>query len=144
MRDPWFPITLMLAVLLSVWLGIIGPLPNGFVAWLQGWQTLASACVAIGAAYIAFRNTNRSLAQAESLETRRRRQKHVASRAMLPLALSEVVEYAETTAQALQNLIPACHKEMLTLNFTPSDFVKPLPSDALKLLADFIEYSDTA
>lgn len=53
MRDPWFPIAWMLVILLTIWFGIVGPLPVGFTAWLQQWQTLVAAVVASGAAYIA-------------------------------------------------------------------------------------------
>ena len=72
MRGPWFPAILILIFLLGTWLGIFGPLPNGFAAWLQSWQTLASALVASIAAVIAFRNTSRCLQRAESLEKHRR------------------------------------------------------------------------
>ena len=46
MRDPWFPIALMLIVLLTAWLGILGPLPDDFFTLLEKWQTLAAATVA--------------------------------------------------------------------------------------------------
>jgi hypothetical protein len=105
MRDPWFPIILILIVLLAVWLGIAGPLPEGFPAWLQKWQTLAAALVASIAAYIAFRNTSRTLNHAEKLESNRRNRKHAAVRAVLPLALAQVTGYAERSARALNELM---------------------------------------
>jgi hypothetical protein len=65
----------MLIVLLAIWLGILGPLPNGIEAWFVKWQTLVAATVASTvasiAAYIAFRNTTRSLDHNEELERRR-------------------------------------------------------------------------
>ncbi|MCP3477621.1 hypothetical protein NLM33_46560 [Bradyrhizobium sp. CCGUVB1N3] len=142
MRDPWFPILLILIVLVTVWLGIFGPLPDGFAKWLQGWQTLIGASVAVVAATIAYWNTNRSLAHSEKLETRRRRQKQTALRAMLPLALAQVGAYAEQTAKALQTLITQCDQETLPFDVVQVDFVKPLPSETLKSFSEFIEYSD--
>src|SRR5438445_2079765 len=102
----------MLITLFAVWLGILGPLPNGVTGWLQNWQTLIAATVASTiasiAAYVAFQNTSRSLAHAERLETNRRRRKHAAVRAVLPLALSQVIAYAERSAHALDALVASC------------------------------------
>jgi hypothetical protein len=127
---------------LGIWLGIFGPLPNGFVAWLQSWQTLASALVASLAAVIAFRNTSRSLEHAEALERRRRDRKHAAVRAVLPLALSQVSEYAERSARLLDELVNKCVDEALPARSASSSLIEPLPSETLKTLAEFIEYSD--
>jgi hypothetical protein len=142
-RDPWLPIVLMLIVLLGVWLGIFGPMPAGFAKWLQGWQTLIAAVVAAVAVIVAFKNTDRSLAHAESLETNRRRRKHAAVRAVLPLALSQVIAYADRSARALNDLVSKCEGETLPVGVAVESLVGPLPSETLKSLADFIEYTDT-
>jgi hypothetical protein len=130
----------MLIVLIAVALGIVGP--DGISGWLRGWQTLAAALVASIAAYIAFQNTSRSLAHAEQLEKNRRGRKHAALRATLPLALAQVSNYAEQSALALSILIGKCTGETLPLKTAPKDLARSLPSDTLKSLADFIEYSD--
>ena len=31
----------------AVWLGIVGPMPDGLATWLQRWQTLVAASVAL-------------------------------------------------------------------------------------------------
>lgn len=142
MRDPWFPIAILLIALLGVWLSIFGPLPDGVVGWLHDWQTLVAATVASIAAYIAFQNTSRSLTHNEELERRRRSRKHAALRAMLPLALSAVTDYAERSARALDGLLPKCVDGALPKGLASKDLAQPLPSDALRALADFIEYSD--
>jgi hypothetical protein len=141
-RDPWFPAILILIVLLGTWLGIFGSLPNGFAAWLQSWQTLAAALVASIAAVIAFRNTSRSLQHAESLERRRRDRKHAAVRAVLPLALSQVTDYAERSARQLNELVGKCIAEALPPRTATPKLIQPLPAETLKTLAEFIEYSD--
>lgn len=143
MRDPWFPIALMLIVLLGVWFGIFGPMPDGFTKWLQGWQTLIAAFVAAVAVIVAFKNTDRSLAHAENLETNRRQRKHAAVRAVLPLALSQVIAYAERSAWTLNDLVSKCEGETLPAGVAAESLLEPLPSETLKSLADFIEYTDT-
>jgi len=143
MRDPWFPVILIAIVLMTVWLGIVGPLPDGFSAWLQKWQTLAAALVASAAAYIAFRNTSRTLNHSEKLEKNRRNRKHAAVRAVLPLALAQVTGCAERSAHALNALMLKCVGESLPAKSAPDDIVEPLPPDTLKTLAELIEYSDT-
>jgi hypothetical protein len=53
-----------------------------------------------------------------------------------------IESYAEQTAQALNALIARCQGETLPFDIVESDFTKPLLSDTLKTLAEFIEYSD--
>jgi hypothetical protein len=142
-RDPWFPILLFVPALLCIWLGIIGPLPAGVADWLKTWQTLLGASVAVIAAYIAVRNTTRTLSLTQTLETHRRQRKHAALRATLPLALSQIGAYGEETAKALQNLISKCHNERLRTGEITDAILRPVPSEGLKSLAEFIEYSDT-
>ncbi len=117
-------------------------MPNDFAAWLQKWQTLVGALVATVAASIAFYNTTRSIRHTEKLETRRRKRKHAALRAVLPLALAQVIDYAARSARALNDLVHQCSGGALAPMTAPADFVQSLPSEILESLADFIEYSD--
>jgi hypothetical protein len=145
-RDPLFPIVLVLIVLLGVWLGILGPLPDSFSAWLQKWQTLVAAIagssIASIAAYVAFSNTSRSLKHAQQLEDRRRSRKHAALRSVLPVTLADVSRYAERSVRNLNELASNCVGEALPKMLAPSDLAAPLPSETLGTLAAFIEYSD--
>jgi len=147
MREPWFLIALILIVLLTVWLGIAGPLPNGVAEWIHHWQPLIAATVASTvasiAAYIAFQNTSRTLRHSEELESNRRRRKHAALRAVVPLALAQISDYAEKSAHALADLEGKCVSEELPARTAPLSLAETLPSETLKTLADFIEYSDT-
>lgn len=113
-------------------------MPDVIVSWLHKWQTLVGAMVALFAAGIAFR----SLRQADELEKRRRSRKHAAIRAVLPLALAQVTEYAERTLRALDQLVNRCEDEILPRLIIPGDFNEPLSSETLETLAAFIEYSD--
>ena len=146
-RDLRLPIVMILTTLFGAWLDILGPLPFDVGVTLYDWQTLIAATVASTvasiAAFIAFRNTTRSLAHNEELERRRRSRKHAALRAMLPLALAKVTDYAERSAHVLNELVGQCAGRTLPAMTAPEDLAQPLPYDALETLADFIEYSDT-
>ena len=96
---------------------------------------MASASVALGAAFLAFHNTTRSIRGAREQETHRRKRKQSAVRAVLPIALSELSGYAEQSANQLNNVSP-------TMGMTDRR-IEPIPTKTLERLADFIEYSDT-
>lgn len=146
MRDPWFPIVCLLIVVIACWLGIAGPLDGGFFVWLYKWQTLVAATVATTiasvAAYIAYHNTNRTLRHNEYLKRRERARKRAAIRAMLPLALAQIVTYAQRSGLVLNQLIAQCQGDVLPVGTTPQNLAEPLPSENLQLLAEFIEYAD--
>lgn len=108
---------------------------------LRQWQTLVAASVASFAAGLAFHNVTRSLRQSETQEQLRRRRKLVAIRAVLPLALAQITAYAQRTALALDRLIASCQVGTLFAGSVSADFIQPLPSEALKTLVQFIEYS---
>jgi hypothetical protein len=141
--DPWFPVVLLAIALLAAWLGIFGQLPEGVAKWIHNWQTLIGSIVAVGAAYIAVRNTRLTLDLTRKLETNRRERKHASLRATLPLALSQIGNYGEDTAKVLERLISVCHNEALPAGtIRATTFLKPAPSEALKSISEFIEYSD--
>ena len=101
--------------------------------------------MALFAAWIAFHNTSRSLRQSDKQEASRRKRKHAALRAVLPLALSQIGDYAEKSARALHELGLQCQGqqfERLPRMAASANLVQPLPADTLKALSDFIEYSD--
>jgi hypothetical protein len=134
---------MILIAIIAVWLGIVGPMPQGFSAWLHNWQTLAAAGVASVAAYVAFQNTTRSLAHSERLEMNRRTRKHAAIRAILPLSLSRVQQHAEESARELHLMLAKCVDESFPAMTAPNRIGEPLPAETLQVLADFIEYADT-
>jgi hypothetical protein len=113
------------------------------IGWLRDWQTLTAATVAFIAAIIAFQNTSRSLRHSERLETHRRNRKHAAIRAVLPLALAQISDYAERSARALDSLVEKCVDGSLPPEAASDDIIQELPSETLKTLSEFIEYSDT-
>jgi len=142
-RDPWLLVAFLGTTIVGAWLASLGPLP--FDVWdaIKHWQTLIGASVAVAAACIAYWNTTRSLRQAAELEQHRRQRKHEALRAVLPLALSELLDYAQRSAHALDGLLSRCQGQALQRMTASADLAQPLPEAALKMLEEFIEYSDT-
>jgi hypothetical protein len=113
------------------------------LGWVKDWQTLVAATVALIAAVVAFHNTSRSLRDAERLEAHRRHRKRNAVRAVLPLALAQVTEYAERSARALVELAKRCSPgPTLPQGLAPESIIQALPAETLATLAEFIEYSD--
>jgi hypothetical protein len=62
---------------------------------------------------------------------------------MLPLALAQINEYAYQTAQSLNALITRCDREALPFGTIEDGFIRPLPSETLKSLTEFMEYADS-
>jgi hypothetical protein len=115
---------------------------SGVADWIDKWQNLIAAVIAIAAAILAYRSATQQIRQNDQQERNRRSKKHASVRAMLPLALSRVAEYAQNSALALNALIPLCHGEALPRHSPINNLLQPLPHDTLKMLAEFIEYSD--
>lgn len=141
------PIAVAALAALGVWLFVVLPsiyLPEGaFLSWLQRWQTLVSATIAMIAAALAYYNTTRSIRHARQLDSEKRARKHAALRAVLPLALSDITRYAAATVNELKEMIERCDREALPKNSATSGLSdEAVPSKSLDGLAEFIEYSE--
>lgn len=118
-----------------------------FIEAIKPWQPLIGSILAIAAALLAtlfaWKNVGRQIQHAGNLEKQRRSRKQMSVRAVLPLALSAISDYAQGIAQALHGLLEQCvggslpvHIKVVVGNF-PST-----PIDTIRNLAEFIEYSD--
>lgn len=63
--------------------------------WVKDPEALVAAMLAVGAAAVGAYYLQRQILQAEQLSRRNRKREHRAARAMLPLALSEVCDFAQ-------------------------------------------------
>lgn len=133
---------MMFTVLLAVWLGILGPLPAGVSNWINYWQNIIAAGIAIGAAALTYHSATRQLKQNDRQECNRRSKKRASVRAMLPLALSQIIEYTEKSAFALIDLLGLCQGQSFPRNSPIKNLPQALPHETLNVLAEFIEYSD--
>jgi len=109
---------------------------------IQPWQTLIGGGIALLAAVLAYWNTTRAVRNARKLELWRRSRKHAALRALLPLALSEISEYAERTIKPLNVLHGHCVDGTLVHAGVAAPDFERVPSDVIRSLSDFIEFSD--
>lgn len=145
MRDPWFPALTLFVVLLGVWLGILGPPPKS-ANWLYDWQTLIAAAVAICAAFIAHRNTSRVIENNRAAEIRQRRRKFVATRALFPLALTDICAHGSRAMVGLEDLtrktLGAGSGRQLPIGEAAALNIQPLSERAIDAIAQMIEFAD--
>lgn len=110
---------------------------------IKPWQTLIGGLIAIVAALLAVWNTTRTLRNAERLEQFRRSKKRQALRAVLPLVLSEVSDYAEKVTDELAEMDNQCDADkMLHHNAVAAPSFPSTPVDVIASLKEFIELAD--
>lgn len=140
--DYIFPLTLLGVCIFGAWVAAMAPLPTNAVEFLQKWQTSIAAIVALSAAWIAHKNTSRTLQQNNELERQRRGGKQASSRATLPLALSQVTKYSLDTAKWLNALVSASSDGVYPCDHPNVDGPEPLDEKVIGRLCEIIEYSD--
>lgn len=95
------------------------------------------------AAVLAYWNTTRSISHARQLDKEKRTRKHAALRAVLPLALSDITQYAAKTSVGLIRLINLCENEVAPKIAVARELqIEAVPSSSIDELAEFIEYSE--
>ena len=118
----------------------------------QQWQTLIAGSFAILAALIGggFLNTqiqasealvNKQIRASEDLENVRRCRKFAAARAVLPLTLSSLCEYARRSAVALKKILGQRRGELILGEINLPEFPS-LPTEVIKELREVIEFGD--
>jgi hypothetical protein len=130
---------------LFVWAIIAGAFakPND-AGWIYHYQTLIGAIFALVAAGIGVWFLQAQIRQTSEIERKRRDQKRAALRAVGPLALATIIEYAKTSASPLRELHGKCRGEhgVLPREGVIRPGIPATPSEAITLLCDFIEYSE--
>ena len=112
------------------------------IAWVYEHETLAGGFMALASAILAAWFLSRQIGQAERHERDRFRRRREAARAMLPLALSSISDYAERSALAGKSLLDQCVDGALEGGPDLNVPVLPLlPTDALFALKEMIELS---
>lgn len=109
----WALVILVIAVLFCIWIDASAACKGMPEQWLPGnkcsvilkfgydWQNLLAGLSAIFAAWIGASAIARQMRQADEQEEDRLRRKHASARALLPLALSGLSEYAQECADRL-------------------------------------------
>jgi hypothetical protein len=140
---------LTLALTLGIFITIFAPIMASpdqvkLSDWFGFAGSVSGAIVALIAAWKAWSAIQDQIQQADRSETRRRRQKHAALRAILPLHLDELSDYCRRSAHALLNLQGQCVGGALPY-LTTSILIPEFPNlreETVRSLAEFIEYSD--
>ena len=114
------------------------------------WETLLTGVAALGAAGWTVVKIAAQIRLTEQLATDQRRRQARAARAVLPLALAELVEYAVTCINRLYDLRPyfgsngsidpAVSREALSASWSPPQ----LPANVLDVLKECIQFVDDA
>ena len=108
---------------------------NCFEFWLNRYQTMVSGILALSAAVVAYLAARAQIRHAENLIEKRRQTEAYAARATLPLALSEVCDYAGACFDIFKSRLPN-YKDRSPLD------LPTFPSSAVKPLQDCIRFSD--
>lgn len=110
-----------------------------FVILLANWQSLAAGLLALFSATIGALLLYCQIRQTKNIETGRIRRHHVAARAMLPLALSRIMEYASNVGQELKRVyLNAEDNGIRSVEFRIWQ-IPPFPGSDTSSLADAIE-----
>lgn len=113
----------------------------GDLVWLsdlKDWQTLASGVLAVGAALVGAYFINKQIHLAEKQERERLLRKELAARSVLPLMLSQLMEYARVNAKALKRTLDASSGG--TYRGDPSAIeIRPVPLPLVMEIKNLIE-----
>ncbi|MGO7319361.1 hypothetical protein ACCS95_06835 [Rhizobium ruizarguesonis] len=117
-------------VSIFTWLGRFG--------WLSDFQTLIAAMLALLGAWWAASAVHQQIRHAKLVEAARRMDRAAAGRAVLPLALSEISDYAVACARQLRSLIQQSEHGALpaTVKVGPAP---ELPAGAIQSFLNLIE-----
>lgn len=109
---------------------------------VERWQTLIAGTLAIAAAFIGGLFINRQIRQTERIERQRLERRHAALRAMMPLALSDLMGYCYAAAAQLRAIYSGSRDGII-----PDGNINPrfpsVPAEPLILFRDLIEVSDS-
>jgi hypothetical protein len=101
--------------------------------WFNRYQTFIAGVLAITGALATIRGVRAQIADATIREERRRSREELAARAVLPLALSSLIDYAETCLRGLRVLTRVARPRAVTAVSFPA-----LPQDIISPIRDCI------
>ena len=108
---------------------------------LDHWQTLVAGLMAIAAALVGGFFVNGQVQLARRQEDERMRRRHAAVRAIMPLTLSALMEYARLCGRALRVLHLSSPRSDVRSAEVADFELPPVPGDRIAALADVIEAS---
>lgn len=130
----------MLASIVAIALVETQPSSGAPTNLLYHYQTLVGGLLAIAGAAIGAAYINKQVKSAERQELNRLASRREAARAVLPLTLSSVTEYATDAGRAMLALMAQCQGETLPPQVAIPTWPK-LPTEAINSLKELAEYS---
>ena len=134
---------------LLFWLGAVsvtaasGDAPHGIVEYfLYRYQAFLAGGVAIAAAIIGANLVRLQIVHDSNLAKDARDRKARAARAVLPLALTSLVEYASESFRAMQKLREQCDDHLLPSPVPEPPAIVEFPENTLDPMAAYIEHTD--
>ncbi|AIC27062.1 hypothetical protein IE4771_CH01945 [Rhizobium etli bv. mimosae str. IE4771] len=109
----------------------------GSLKWFD--TTLVGGLVAVGAAYVSVRAVRDQIRQVADVEADRINAKRTAARAVLPVTLSTICDYAATCARMTHDLLPHCQRGRLPDECKLPEFPE-LPSSSISVIKEIVEY----
>ncbi|WP_144299838.1 hypothetical protein [Elioraea rosea] len=115
---------------------------NWIYAFLKEWQTLIAALIALGAAYWTVRMMRRQIEQAAQHERERNRARYTAARAMLPLALADVMEWIGAHAETYKSARPKTYPKHLEKPYPKNGVIPEINQQTLASLEKMLTAED--
>ncbi len=114
-----------------------------WIDWIERFQTLIAGALALFAAIWTVRTLSHQISQAEQRHQDLIRRKFNAARAVLPLVLSRLCGYAESSIlYAAKERDAVKEREPISNNCEITEETPAFPDDIIPLLKDIIEYAD--
>lgn len=149
MRVDWvfWAFCLVQAVLIGILIGTstiweldISIAPYGGVEFfIHRYQTMIAAAVTLGGAAIGARAIFSQIKHSDQLATDARERRMAGARAMMPLALSQIVSYADASGRTLDGLYNQCVMELMPTPAPIAPRQPEFPDEAIRQLRDAIE-----
>lgn len=114
--------------------------PYFYGGWFFDYQTLITGLLALAGAWWGVRAINMQMRQEALLEAERLASRRAAARAVLPLSLSLLSEYAEECASILEGLLGQCVDGSLPRSVKVNAFPAP-PGEAIQAFKEMTEVS---
>ncbi|WP_322885434.1 hypothetical protein U8C32_08565 [Sinorhizobium medicae] len=112
----------------------------GGLSWINEYQTLLTGIAAVVAAFISVAHIRQQIDQTAQIERDRIEGRKFSARAMLPLALSKICQYAEESGQVVHLLMRHVQEEQVVIP-NPRPVIPTIPEEALTVLRDLVEHS---
>lgn len=121
---------------------VMFPMLESYIDFIKNYQSLIGALLALGGALLTVIIIAIQIQSAQQAEVQRKHDKLRAAKAVLPLALAEISEYAKTNLQILLPLLPLLDDKDGIPQYPSSQlqFVD-IPTGTLQILRDCIEAS---